>query len=85
MKYTAIAYNGETETKVEFNLRADANMKTLVKNAVRAIMLELGLSSCSYSAEMPNIWTNGGVGCLTINEKYFVHIHRNDNEIAIFL
>ena len=84
MKYTAIAWNSETEVKTEFDLRTDARLKTLVKKAVSELMPHLNLYTCRYTAEMPNVWTNGGVGTLTINDKYFVTIYRNDNEITIF-
>lgn len=84
MTYTAYAYNSETEAKVEFSVRSDAKLKTLVRKAVTELMPELGLSTCTFNAEMPNVWINGGVGFLMINNKYFVQLWRNDNEILIF-
>lgn len=86
MKYTAYAYdcNSEAEARIEFAVRSDASLKTLVQKAVTELMSELSLTSCRYTVEMPNVLTNGGVGLLTINDSYFVQIWRNDNEILIF-
>ena len=86
MKYTAYAYNynSEADAKIEFSVRSDASLKTLVRRAVTELMPELSLTTCKYRAEMPNIWRNGGVGYLTINDSYCVQIWRNDNKILIF-
>ena len=64
--------------------RSDASMKTLIRKAADAVRIAVGLERCSYRAELPNVWLNGGVGYLSIDEHIIVYVRRTDNEIYIF-
>ena len=87
MKYIVNALDLESEREVEtvVSVRSDAGLKKLVERSVLALMPVLGLQRCRYTVDMPNVWRNGAVGTLTIDNRYSVGIRGEWNETYMFL
>ncbi len=76
MKYIATLFANDTEYTVAFSIRSDARLNTVFTKAINETcdyMRKKGLASGAipYHVEMPNIWTNGGIGTIIIKD-YFV-------------
>lgn len=89
MKYRIEALNLNTNDSViaEINCRADAKEKTLVQKCGIAIAQLLNWGIVHFYCERPNIWTNGGLGYLTINnggDNWQLFVSRTDNHILIY-
>lgn len=95
MKYTFAVYTQHDEAGIEkeVNIRADARLKTVVRKAAEEmaeVLVENGLlvRPVSYVADMPNVWRNGAVGTLRIQDDkdyFFVGIRHSDSETWMFL
>ena len=95
MRYTIAVYTQHDETGIEkeISVRADARLKTVVRKAAEEmaeVLVEKGLLTrpASYVADMPNVWRNGGVGTLRIQDDkdyFFISIRRSDSEAWMFL
>ena len=87
MKYYITTYTPDLiGVTCSVNVRVDARRTTLVKKSTQAIYNELhrlGLigDSARVWVEHPNIWVNGGVGFVSIDDgvhSYGVTIQRED-------
>lgn len=95
MKYTFAVYTQHDEAGIEkeVNIRSDARLKTVVRKAAEEmaeVLMEKGLlvRPVSYVADMPNVWRNGGVGTLRIQDDkdyFFIGIKRSDSEAWMFM
>ncbi len=95
MKYTIAVYtqHDETEIEKELNIRADARLETVVRKAAEEmaeVLVEKGLLAhpVTYVADMPNVWRNGGLGTLRIQDDkdyFFIGIRHSDSEVWMFL
>ena len=95
MKYTfaVCTQHDEVGIEKEVNIRADARLKTVVRKAAEEmaeVLVEKGLLArpVSYVADMPNVWRNGGVGTLRVQDDkdyFFIGIKHSDSEAWMFL
>lgn len=82
MKYTATIITETKEHDITFSVRSDARVKTVFEKTIRecaAYMRENGIAAgdICYTAQLPNIWKNGGVGFISIDNKVVV-LYRED-------
>ena len=95
MKYTFAVYTQHDETGIEkeVSIRADASLKTVVKKAadeMAEVLVEKGLLAypVTYMVDMPNVWRNGGLGTLRVQDDkdyFFIGIRHSDSEAWMFL
>lgn len=95
MKYIFAVYTQHDETGIEkeVSIRADASLKTVVRKAAEEmaeVLVEKGLLAhpVTYVADMPNVWRNGGLGTLRIQDDkdyFFIGIRHSDSEAWMFL
>ena len=95
MKYTFAVYTQHDEAGIEkeVNIRADTSLKTVVRKAAEEmaeILVGKNLLTrpVTYIADMPNIWRNGGLGTLRIQDDkdyFYIGIRHSDSEAWMFL
>ncbi len=96
MKYTIAVLSGIEEDNViekEISVRADARLETVVKKAAEEIGMVLekkGLLArpARYWVDMPNVWRNGAVGTLFVEDdkrNYLIGIRHSDSETWMFM
>ena len=96
MKYTIAVLSGIEKDNViekEINVRADARLETVVRKAAEEIGMVLeknGLLArpARYWADMPNVWRNGAVGTLCVQDdkrNYFIGIRHSDSKAWMFM
>lgn len=96
MKYTIAVLSGIEEDNViekEISIRADARLETVVRKAAEEmaeILVKKGLLTrpVRYWADMPNVWTNGAVGTLRIQDDkgyFYIGIRHSDSEAWMFM
>lgn len=87
MKYHIMTYTADCiGVDCLVNMRADAKLDTLVHKSVQRLYNELhrlGLikARATVHHERPNIWTNGGIGFVSLDDgerAYSVTIQRGD-------
>lgn len=77
MTYTLYAYNGEGNLVCKMNTKVSRNAKTVTvfkkcMNTLGLELIKLGIinENTKYSCELPNIWTNGYLGCAWFTDPY---------------
>lgn len=96
MKYTIAVLSGIEDDNViekEISVRVDARLETVVRKAAEEIGMVLekkGLLArpARYWADMPNVWRNGAVGTLCVQDdkrNYFIGIRRSDSKAWMFM
>ena len=88
MKYSTVFYDSnEKQHTVDFSCRVDARQRTIFEKAVNETAIymrkkKIVSGTVSYVAEFPNIWTNGGIGFIAINNIPVSLISENGCMIA---
>lgn len=96
MKYTIAVLSGIEEDNViekEISVRVDARLETVVRKAAEEIGMVLekkGLLArpARYCVDMPNIWRNGAVGTLIVEDDkrgYLIGIRHSDCKTWMFM
>lgn len=82
MKYTATIITEKAEHDVAFSVRSDARTKTVFEKAIRECIAfmranDIVKGNVCYTAQLPNVWSNGGIGFISIDNKVVV-LYRED-------